>query len=177
MDIYTLLEQTKLTSAERKLYDATIAKLKVAETAMAAYRPQPVRQHPEDFSGPREKIGNLSDKFVANPSPEILGELAHWACVDSALATIHGYCTGMAATLEREAAATLAPIAHSVIDRAVSALDAELESTVGKLREIPGVEDAIRDVQAKHALAIEAAKEEKQAAASNWKWLQINLDL
>ena len=175
MDLYLTLESIKFTNSERKVYDNACAKMETARAALAEYRPM----HPNglDFSAPRERIGTLSDQFLVNPSSEILAELVRLATVDSVLNYVNkSYLAGLEESLSNEAAATLAPIASAVIDRALAIIDAELESTVSQLEKIPGMQDAIEGQKAKHQRCLEAATEERLAAQSNWRWLANNLE-
>ena len=170
MDLYLTLESIKLTASERKIYDSACAKMETARAALAEYRPM----HPNglDFSAPRERIGTLSDQFLVNPSSEILAELVRLATVDSVLNYVNkSYLAGLEESLSNEAAATLAPIVSAVIDRALAAIDAEAESVIAKLKEIPHMADAIASIEAKRQRATEAAAEEKLAAQADWRWL------
>jgi hypothetical protein len=157
MDFYSVASTTALTPAEKKTVEAARARIKSAEAFAIIYGAPGLDG---EVSHNQRKIAELAEAFKSKPSAEIAAEIAQAATLHELSKAISAHFGGICSDLRRQISRELLPLAESLTQRAIEALDQQLTTGAAALEKVGGLADAAADLRAKHARQTEIARHE-----------------
>jgi hypothetical protein len=165
MEFYNTAAALKLTPAEKKQITDARDRINLACQLTHAFAST-------GASGERSpiqiKIGEVAEKFKAEPTPALADELAQLFLLHENSKSISAGFGGLTTTLREELSASMIPLAKELTRRTVLDLDAQLETVIKGLEKLGGgMDTTIADFRTKHARQVEIAGYEFSELAQN----------
>jgi hypothetical protein len=152
MDFYQTAAALKLTPAEKKELTSARDRInRACELTHAFAAP--------GASGERSpiqiKIGEVAEKWKAEPTPELAEELAQLFLLHENSRSISAGFGGLTTTLREQLSAEVLPLAKQLTARTIAELDSQLAAIVAGLEKLPDMGEVIADSRAKRARQVE----------------------